>query len=586
MDECEQHHGGCMSEAQIEGETVLPDYVVDTQKLCLVKGDGHRARYATLSYCWGSQPQPERTTTKNLESQLERIKVMELPQTLQDAIYTVRELDIRYLWIDSLCIIQDSEEHWDEQSRLMGNIYQNAVVNISAAAGSAADDGCFVMRNPLAVRPCRIPQGAFPDRLPEGGFPSPNWMVPEDHSLFLCIMPSQSGVPLDLATSPEIVETRWPSGKVTGKHFDSIFDQRAWILQEQMLSERMLRFNAAGMSWRCRLKDLEENSPATDCRYGVPRSGTPPPQRWLGSRREWYEKVDHYNTEGWYDTVKKYNARHLTVATDKLPALSGLATKFNDTAPAADTYLAGLWKHDIACGLLWMPHDTSKGCRSKNSLYVAPSWSWASLDPVRIEFYDRRRNDAGYTPSWRPPFSVIDVKCTPYLGDKHGRLKEASLRVRGWIREARLFTESDPRGTSNSNDQSVMWGEWQGLIDAESGDMLGMVRLDEPIYPNGQILCLPLMERQMKEHFGLYKYLDIIYDRRKEIEKLFDTRAVIRRKKRGWCYGRYGGMPEYYVYRCLALVKNQSDECVRVGVADLWDLDWFTDDMLRTITLV
>jgi hypothetical protein len=85
----------------------------------------------------------------NLNQFIECIDIAELPKTFQDAIEISRRLDIRFLWIDSLCIIQDSKEDWLKESVIMGDIYQHAYCNIAATAAPDGRTGCFLERNPL-----------------------------------------------------------------------------------------------------------------------------------------------------------------------------------------------------------------------------------------------------------------------------------------------------------------------------------------------------------------------------------------------------------------------------------------------------
>ncbi|ORY19521.1 heterokaryon incompatibility protein-domain-containing protein, partial [Clohesyomyces aquaticus] len=90
--------------------------------------------YATLSHCWGNS-QPLRLLMQNKLQHLQGIPLSALPRVFSEAMTVCRNLGIRYLWIDSLCICQDSEEDWAQESALMGAIYSHAILNI-AATGS------------------------------------------------------------------------------------------------------------------------------------------------------------------------------------------------------------------------------------------------------------------------------------------------------------------------------------------------------------------------------------------------------------------------------------------------------------------
>lgn len=88
------------------------------------------AGYAALSHRWGRPGTTVCTTTANLDNRLEAISEAELSQLFQDAISTTRRLGLQYLWIDSLCILQDSHEDWERESVLMGDVYGNADITI------------------------------------------------------------------------------------------------------------------------------------------------------------------------------------------------------------------------------------------------------------------------------------------------------------------------------------------------------------------------------------------------------------------------------------------------------------------------
>lgn len=98
--------------------------------------------YATLSYCWGDLDFLT-TTTSVLEDFLIEIPVARLPQTFKDAIQIVRALKIGYIWIDSLCIVQDSDTDWRKESSRMSEVYGSSYINIAASSASNPGEGCF-----------------------------------------------------------------------------------------------------------------------------------------------------------------------------------------------------------------------------------------------------------------------------------------------------------------------------------------------------------------------------------------------------------------------------------------------------------
>jgi Heterokaryon incompatibility protein (HET) len=101
----------------------------------LIISNGRDGAYITLSHCWGvpdpSKP-PLLTTAANLSAMIKEIPLESMPLNYRDAVVTTRKLSFRYLWIDSLCIIQDSVEDWEAESAKMGEVYQNAQLTIAA----------------------------------------------------------------------------------------------------------------------------------------------------------------------------------------------------------------------------------------------------------------------------------------------------------------------------------------------------------------------------------------------------------------------------------------------------------------------
>lgn len=114
-------------------------------KLCDITGSC--PEYLTLNHCWGTGelgiPEDIKTKTDTLQERKARITVARFPQTFRDAIEITLHLGFRYLWIDALCIIQDSPEDWATESRKMGYIYSHAVLNIAASGSSNSHGGCF-----------------------------------------------------------------------------------------------------------------------------------------------------------------------------------------------------------------------------------------------------------------------------------------------------------------------------------------------------------------------------------------------------------------------------------------------------------
>jgi hypothetical protein len=146
---CEDFHGDmCKSKT-----TQLPLSkaffgVVDVKDMCLTRLP-ENGRYIALSYTWGKDLQPFQTKKKDIKGHLAvggmRKWISTFPRTIRDAIDLVINLGERYLWVDSLCIIQDSERSWALNSRIMDTVYGNAYLTICAADGENANAGLKIL---------------------------------------------------------------------------------------------------------------------------------------------------------------------------------------------------------------------------------------------------------------------------------------------------------------------------------------------------------------------------------------------------------------------------------------------------------
>jgi hypothetical protein len=148
---------------------------------------------------------------------LNEIPMTILPQTFRDAISITRRLGVQYLWIDSLCIIQDSEEDWERESSMMGSVYQNGMCNIGATAASNGTVGCFSERDPLLAQPCRV-------------------KIEKDLKKFKLKKGTYNLVPKKL----------WDAGLS-----EAPLLRRAWVVQERVLTQRMLHFGRNQLFWEC-----------------------------------------------------------------------------------------------------------------------------------------------------------------------------------------------------------------------------------------------------------------------------------------------------------------------------------------------
>ena len=409
---CSKLHTECWYKSDIQ----LPARVIDvspsdsSQHPRLVARPKESGDYVALSHCWGpllesSAGMYARTLKNNLNQMQQGIPSNLLPQNFQDAILTVRKLQLRYLWIDALCIIQDDPADWAREAAKMNEIYGSAYLTIAATSAISSTEG--FLRRPQEVA-CSIPFYGDSDTEPA-----------------FCL--SLTGM---------------LNGGNQGSWMDSIetsrWNTRGWTFQERLLSKRVLHFTTRKLFWECRVTEAsEENEPPRDPRYHTPwlREGchcesSPLVKQNVGASKScfdiWYSIMSMYAVElalhGKELTVSRYSSRGLSYEIDVLPALSGLAhsfkavhgvEKFTDT----NDYSAGIWRNDLPRGLLWTLHDSSNA--SRHTQYIAPTWSWASMKG-QVHF------PAGDVGAEESP-KLLDVSIEPKTNDRLGAIVGAKL---------------------------------------------------------------------------------------------------------------------------------------------------------------
>lgn len=236
IEDCFKNHDECPKPSE---ESRLPTRVLDifssfdTGKVRLHVSNSHDVgkTYAALSYCWGStrrgSTRQTLLTCSNLDAfAIAGIAIASLPQTLQDAILVARQLKIPYLWIDSLCIIQDSEHDKAIEIAAMPQIYKEAVVTISAASASDCGEGFLSTRQDIR------------------GFRDLSLILPwsmnaEKHENMSIdeILESAKGTDDIDAVFVTMDETCGFGNKPFARE---VISKRAWTLQEGWLSSRLL----------------------------------------------------------------------------------------------------------------------------------------------------------------------------------------------------------------------------------------------------------------------------------------------------------------------------------------------------------
>jgi Heterokaryon incompatibility protein (HET) len=362
--------------------TVLPKRVIDVgernDEFVTLRDFGTTpptGHYICLSHRW-QRSCPSTTTLSNVEARKFGILMTDLSATLRDAILLTRALGIRYLWIDSLCILQDSGKDWEIESSKMGAYYGRSWLTIAAALDSESnpDHGDFWHTSSIFGPRYKDCTRAGYYRL--GVSESTIW------SSYLYFN-MQDELSHDNRGS-------------------SYLFSRGWTLQEEALPSRFLSFQPRQTSLRIGDKIYHES----------------------GFTQQ-VSETSFITTDGtnktWVGLIEDYTKRSLTNEGDKLSALSGIAQLYYSRCK--DKYLGGLWQVCLLEHLCWcVPSTATK--TSRPSAYRAPTWSWASIDG-QVTF-DRLA-------SWHREIKIIEATTTPAGEDPFGQLQDGSITL-----EARL----------------------------------------------------------------------------------------------------------------------------------------------------
>ncbi|KAH7360306.1 heterokaryon incompatibility protein-domain-containing protein [Rhexocercosporidium sp. MPI-PUGE-AT-0058] len=368
--------------------------IVAVEDLCM--------RYATLSYCWGdTMPRGSTTTLDNIQAREERLQTADLPQTLRDAIKITRGLDIRYLWIDAICIIQNSNEDWNVESAKMTSIYGNGLISIAVELNSNCLDS-FLISKPEEQNLCF------------------------DH-VFKISNTLSTGETSNLYVWHEAQCRCFIRYEITYA-WETSLSSRGWTYQERFLAPRILHFIGAQILWGCREK------------YGVPlESGIElqnagllhqfHPTFSFIAKNVLYPKIQLSASRllaHWYHSIiPEFCRRQLSHEDDKLPAIAGIAKVFHQRL--AYTYIAGLWLEDIENGLCWRVDWQERMVNTKLSDFRAPTWAWPSVDGI----IDWLILDKGSAVTYRVKVEDHHIQLTGT--DSFGRTSGGWLQLNGFI---------------------------------------------------------------------------------------------------------------------------------------------------------
>ncbi|KPM38281.1 hypothetical protein AK830_g8287 [Neonectria ditissima] len=408
MNKCEKEHKEC----QISTQQNLPKRVVQILPgsepgYCRVRlyepTPSEQAPYICLSHCWGKR-QIIVTKDANLAQHKREIPWDLLSTTFQDAVDFACRIGIEFVWIDSLCIIQDSKADWECEAVKMASYYSSADLTIAA---SAAKDGSI---------------GLFP---PRSKTDEALQLSGKDHA----------GRPYHLVTRTAIDHPF----DVEEDEFDCFpLTKRGWVYQEHILSRRFLHFGVRELVWECHS--------STHCQCSMipaaPRSDHATNQV-LSAAKYGLETSDvRKRRQLWYENVESIMNLDFTFVTDRLAATAGVATLL--AKGCKGRYLAGLWEDSLVPDLCWAIMENGK---RPDELKDVPSWSWGSVSGGLATLYCQSGlSDPNVTMAAR----VVKIDCQPDPPSLIGALTRGVLTLEGKVATGMMKPGDIKAGLSQS----------------------------------------------------------------------------------------------------------------------------------------
>jgi hypothetical protein len=378
-------------------DVTLPTRCLDVtdNRVRLVETNQDRGPYIILSHRWTPTTTWNcRTTPDNYSDRLKGIDLKQLTKTFNDSIKITRELGFKYLWIDSICIIQKGDDgieskDWKTEALRMADYYQHAVFTIFAVVPE--DNQGILRKRELPFRQLvRLP---YRDT---NGTPQGHFYV------------------LDSSTD-------WDTQFKERVRANPLLAERGWIFQEWFLSRRIIYFTPSGLFFEC-----VEKLPMTE---GYEEITYNPREKSKALEPYFKASIRKFNgsTESlWYSLVEIYSQLQLTFDEDRIKAIAGIAKVVRDMFMQTDDsqskptkryeYVSGLWLRDIHHGLLWQKRNGEQSGEPWESLARPPSWSWASLKSAVC--WNKK------PPSTKPAMTVVAL----VTNDEKGNLTVYSLQ--------------------------------------------------------------------------------------------------------------------------------------------------------------
>ncbi|MCJ1398735.1 hypothetical protein MMC11_001936 [Xylographa trunciseda] len=439
-----------------------------------------------------------------------------MPSTIRDAVIITRKLGFQYLRVDSICIIQDNDPDWNQEAANMANIYANSALTISASDSNDSSGGCFRKRIHQSTSPVQLSL-----RLPR------YYRARNAGCNSLFALSSHANSP-----------------RKTGR-----VDSRAWTLQEQILSSRVLHFSEGAIHWECRTLSASESDPTGASHiYHQVSSSYVEYRKIKQSIAKRPCKFDQTSKEAlylqWQQVVKRYTPSVTTKPTDRVTALLGIVKRFEIFLQ--DETVGGIWKGAYCLrSLLWKAKQGDGGAKFDNQpIHNYPSWSWASLSgPIEYPYYERFEDTT--SSSWE----VSNLSFDANTNQSHNRIA-GNISRNGTLR---LFCHLDIQKCHNS------------LMNPLISHLTKLTKEEFENTPRDKLL---------EELLVVEGFKDVVSED-EEIWCLVIARIPWAPPPKFGYPAFIGGRPPSIVCLCLSSVDTKQSVFRRVGLCEMWDQEIF-----------
>ncbi|KAK0648111.1 heterokaryon incompatibility protein-domain-containing protein [Cercophora newfieldiana] len=518
LETCRADHGECRS---VRHTSFSPTRLVDTNafdgsndvRVVELHKDAAASRddaveWLALSHCWGPPSQgPTKTTTANLAQRLCRIPFSSLSQTFQDAVKTTKDLGYRYIWIDSLCIIQDDHHDWKREAKTMRDIYAGSICTLCALSSENSSHGCRV--NGTGV-PSAKGMSRFAD------FDIGNMRI-----RFFEREPTYWHQ--ECGDNPYKFENY-------DRYLQSPLNTRAWTLQERELAPRKILFSQNMLLWECKTRKGSSELPWHERVFDIDER----PNLVLLNEDE--GAADRRPAGGmrerWYSLVEDYSTRFMTMEADKLVAIAGLSDMISANLPGfqEQDYVSGMFTQHMPACLLWQTWSHHRQIHGQVAsilgafqprrpmVYRAPSWSWASVDGEVSYQSQRLSHGSSAVAAQLATFRQVEV--WPMTTGP----ARVALTLRGRVAPAQFRYERVPLLTGSAH--VVGWETGIRLLQSESGNTVGGFFPDiiTEVQFVDQIFCLAIQAETF--HPVLEEPHDLHNDGHSRAEEDFGSRSL------------------------------------------------------------